>query len=484
MAELDLETIERAVRWCAEAGRQTTAGEVRAALVTLDWDQLLSVRSLLSEPPPARPLGPHALADMARGVPADVAAEREGKARYPRPGATSPPIPGQPPVAPAPDVPPRRTGKNARRQVVVRKAVAVSIEPPPSPPRLPLLEELLLPAGRGELSRLIRRLGGRRPLLVAAVAATHRRADGTPLGDADLDAALEHHGLDRAFLRRERDELFHAVRAAAGVLAMAAATLGHDLTSLDAAISRLGLDVEVKRLREARRRDLRSRATLSERALLWVGSGDALADLDLLEEFETDLRRRLPEHLRALATTGEPLELGLSRTLALPGAAVKQLLTRLGIDLRAPIAPPAPAARQATPTIRRTPPRAAPSRGRERPSVGRPSGGRPFNPRPPGPRPPGPRPSGGRPSGGRTSGSRPPGGRPPGSRPSGSRPPGGRPPASRPSGSRPSGGRPPGSRPSGSRPSGGRPPGSRPSGGRPSGQRRPIPGGGRRDPTR
>ena len=90
MAELELETIERAVRWCAEAGRQTTPGEVRAALGSLGWDQLLAARALLADPPPARPLGPHALADLARGVPADLAAEREREARYPRPDETPP----------------------------------------------------------------------------------------------------------------------------------------------------------------------------------------------------------------------------------------------------------------------------------------------------------------------------------------------------------------------------------------------------------
>jgi hypothetical protein len=480
MAELELETVERAVRWCGEAGRQTTAGEVRAALSTLSWDQLLQVRALLADPPPSRPLGPHALADLARGVPADLAAEREREGRYPRPGAAPPPsttTPAPSGAAPPPAATSRRASKAARRQVVVRKASSTPIAVAPGAPRLPLFEELLLPVGRAALSRIIRQHGGRRPMLVAAIGASHRRADGQPIGDADLDGALEHHGLDRAFLRRERDELFHAVRASAGVLGKAAAALGHDLASLGAAIGRLGLDAEVKRLREGRRRDLRAKATLSERALLWVGQGDALTDLGLLEEVEEDLRRRIPEHLRALATTGEPLELGLVRTLALPAATVKQLLTRLGIDLRAPLAPasvvarpttparaPAPAATRRPPRpaparpapsrnapprnapartspARTAPPRAAPARGGERTPARRPSGTRP-----PGGRPGAPRPGGSRPPGGSRSpggGSRPPGGsrspgggsRPPG----GSRSPGGRPTSPRPAGPRPSG---------------------------------------------
>ena len=480
MAELELETIDRAVRWCAEAGRQATANEVRLALGSLGWDQLLSVRALLADPPPARPLGPWALADLARGVPADVAAERERDARYPRPDTAASRVPAAPAVAQPPAEPRKRAGRSTRRQVVVRKAKPTTAEHAPDAPRLPLIEELLLPAGRGELARLVRRHGGRRPVLAAALAATYRRADGAPVGSADLDAALEHHGLERAFLRRERDELFHSVRAAKGVLAKAATGLGHDLASLRLAIGRLGLDADVKRLREARRRDLRSKATLSERAQLWVGSGDALADLELLDEVEKDLKKRLPEHLRALATTREPLEQGLVRTLALPVATVRDLLTRLGIDLSTPVAPAAPVARPprparpATPDTRRTPPAAPHARSGERQPFRRPAGDRPSTARPSGARPSGARPSGARPSGARPSGARPSGARPSAARPYDARPAGPRPPGARPYGSRPPGPRTPGARPAGPR---------RP-GGPSSGPRRPSPGGGRRGPAR
>ncbi len=477
MAELDLETTERAVRWCAEAGRQTTAAEVRGALASLGWDQLLQARALLAGDPPARPLGPHALADLARGVPADVAAERERDGRYPRPGPAAPPIPAPAPAPVTPVALKKRAGRSTRREVVVRKASPAMAEVPPTPPRLPLIEELLLPAGRGELSRLIRRHGGRRPLLVSAIASTHRRADGASIGDADLDGALEHHGLERSFMRRERDELFHAVRAASGVLATAATALGHDLATLGAAITRLGLDADVKRLREARRRVLLAKATLSERALLWVGSGDALTDLELLEEVERDLARRLPEHLRALATTGEPLELGLVRTLALPVATVKQLLTRLGIDLRAPIAPAAPAAPGKT-----APGKTAGERARgTRQHAARPAGSRPAG-RPPAGAPPATgKPVRSRPGGADRSGPPAPGGRPYAARPTGRRPSDARPSGGRTSDRR-AGARPVGPRPSGGRPSGGRASGPRPSGGRPSGARRPSPGTGRRGP--
>jgi hypothetical protein len=473
MAELEQETIERAMRWCAEAGRQTTPDEVRAALGSLGWDQLLTVRALLAASPPARPLGPHALADLGRGVPVDVAAERERQERYPRPvPAPSPGAPAAPPAS-VTAAPKKRETKASRRtrrgQIVVRKVVASRPTMAIEPPRLPLLEELFLPAGRGELERLIRTHGGRRPRLVETIAMTHRRADGAPVGDVDLDAALEHHGLDRAFARRERDELRHAVRAAGGVLAQAAAALGHDLASLGAAIARLALDADVKRLRDARRRDLRSRATLSERALLLVGSADKMADLELLEEFELDLKARLPEHLRALSTTGEPLELGLARTLSLPGASVRLLLERLGVDLRAAIAPSRPAASE--------PPQAGPR------STAR-SHGRPGGARPPSRRPAGVGPKIDRPAGSRPASRRPSAPRPPGSRPTGSRPTTGRPAGSRLLEPRASPARPYAKRRQGPRPSGPRAAGARPALARPSGPRRPSPGGGRRRPPR
>jgi hypothetical protein len=97
MAEIDDELVARAIGWCAEAGRHATADGVRAALARLSWAQILAARALLADPPPARPLGPEALADLARGAPPDLAAERERQGRY-RPEAEPPAVP--PPAPP------------------------------------------------------------------------------------------------------------------------------------------------------------------------------------------------------------------------------------------------------------------------------------------------------------------------------------------------------------------------------------------------
>jgi hypothetical protein len=217
---------------------------------------------------------------------------------------------------------------------VVRKRVAPAAPPAAAP--APLLDELLLPPGRNVLERLVRRHGGRRVALVGALEAGYVRADGRPIDGGDLDRLFEHHGLLRAFQRRERDELLHAVRAAGGVLGAAAARLGLDRDGLASATRRLGAEAEVEALRDARRRVLLARITLSERARLVVAEAAALADLDLLQVFETDLRSRLPEHLRALGASPGSIRLALARTLSLDVAAVVALAARLGVALEDP----------------------------------------------------------------------------------------------------------------------------------------------------
>ncbi|HEY6003651.1 MAG TPA: hypothetical protein VIV57_12310, partial [Anaeromyxobacter sp.] len=83
MVDVDAELAERVARWCAEAGRQAGLALIRRALAPLGWDDLMALRALLADPPPARPIGPFALADIARGTPPDLAAERERSGRYP-----------------------------------------------------------------------------------------------------------------------------------------------------------------------------------------------------------------------------------------------------------------------------------------------------------------------------------------------------------------------------------------------------------------
>jgi len=330
MALVDPEILERAVRWCADAGRQVTPDEVRRAFAPLSWDELLAVKALLADSPPARPLGPHALADLARGAPADVAAEREREGRY-----------RDEEEAPGPEAPPpprRRAGRPAaqgkrNRAPVIRRARDRSPPASARPPELPIVDELRLPRGRAVLERLLRRIGARRSALAAGLAAGWRRPDGAPPGEADLSSLLEHHGLLRSFEHRERDELLHALKAAGGVRALAAERLTLDVAAFDAALERLGAAADAARIREERRSELRRRATLSERVRLLLVDERRLSDLGLVEEFERDLRARLPEHLRALRAGPEPLRDALERSLALTRPAVEALAARFALDL-------------------------------------------------------------------------------------------------------------------------------------------------------
>lgn len=332
MPEIDPELVERAIRWCAEAGRQTTAALTKAALSPLSWDQLLAARALLADPPPARPLGPFALADIARGAPADVAAERERAGRYGAAVAEASLPPAS--TAPAPRALPGRGRRRVRPPFVVRRASDRSSSASPAPRRAPLLDELLLEEGRAVLGRLLRKHGGKRAPIVESLAAGWTRADGGTPATEDLERLLEHHGMARAFALRERDQLLHALRAAGGVLARAAAEVGLPRAGLEEALDRLGLRGEAERIRERRRQALRARGTLTQRTHLLLDEPEQLEDLGLREEFGQDLAARLPDHLRALTAsrTEPPAEL-LGRSLSLDPRGVERLLQQTGIRL-------------------------------------------------------------------------------------------------------------------------------------------------------
>jgi hypothetical protein len=338
------------------------AAEIRHAIAPLGWDELIAVRALLADPPPARPLGPHALVDLARGVPPDLAAEREREGRYSsegrEDGEASPVPPSASRRAAAPPSPATRRRGARGRGVVIRRARDAPATPPPAPPAPPSLDELLRPEGRATLERLVRTHGGRRSSLVAALAAAWRRPDGGAPREEDLDALLDHHGLARAYERRERDEVLHALRAEGGVRTAAAARLGVDVPALDAALARLDAGAEAERIREARRADLRARATLAARVRLLLADEPRLRDLDLLPEFEEDLRVRLPEHLRALRGAGAPVATALARSLSLTPPEARALAARFGLDVGPAERPPSP--RRGPPSARRR----APARAR------------------------------------------------------------------------------------------------------------------------
>jgi hypothetical protein len=332
MGDLDDDTVVRVARWCAEAGRHAGAAEIRAALGGLGRDEILALRAVVADPPPARPLGPFALADIVRGAPADIAAERERAGRYrPEPRDAAPD--GGSDAGPRTRASPRGKGR-ARASVLVRRAADRSPEPAraPAPAARPRLADLFLPEGRSVLERLLRRLGGRRAAIAAELEATRDAPGG--VGDRELDALLEHHGLATLFAHRERDEILHALRAEAGSLERAGARVGLDPAAFEVALARLGATGEAERIRDERRAELRRRSTLTDRVGAVLGDEARLRDLGLLAEFEADLGVRLPEHVRALRAAGESAEGGLARTLSLGPAQAAALVARFGLEAR------------------------------------------------------------------------------------------------------------------------------------------------------
>src|SRR6266702_8838023 len=146
----------------------------------------------IAGPPPARPLGPHALADMARGVAPQAAAAREERTPPPA-SATGPAGPvaeSDAPVAESAAEPTRRPRKRRGQPAapVVRRARDRQSAPAARAPAalLPLLDELRLSEGRAVLERLLRQLGARPKAITAALATGWRRPDGTPPLSGDL----------------------------------------------------------------------------------------------------------------------------------------------------------------------------------------------------------------------------------------------------------------------------------------------------------
>jgi hypothetical protein len=393
MAEIDSEVIARAIRWCAAAGRHAGEAEVREALSPLSWDEMVAVKAVLADPPPARPLGPRALADIARGAdPAEAAGrERDGRYRSERDFEGRSPAPGGA-AATEPPAAPRKRGRKLgpAATVVVRRARDRAPEPPPAAPALLLLDELHRAEGRAVLERLVRRHGPRRAPLVDALRAGWRRADGTSPDEADLDALLDAHGLARAFERHERALLLHALRAAGGVRPRAAAAAGLAPAAWEAALARLGAGAEAEGVRQERRQEIRRRATLSERARLLLADEERLADLGVLDEIVADLAARLPDHLRALRAGAKgPLAAELGRSLSLSRSAVDALARRFGLDLGAARVPGGTPARDAGPPPDRSP-RQRPARERpprDRVRADRAPGARPNREAAPGDRP-------------------------------------------------------------------------------------------------
>ena len=343
MPEIDREIVDRAMRWCAESGRPVHEDVVRHALAPLGWDELLAVKAILADPPPGRDQTPADLLALSRGGP-----------------------------GPRTSAPATRTSRKAAGRAVrspraaagprIRRARDRVEKTSPSPASLPSIDALYRESGRSVLDRLVRQRGANRTALLAALAAGWSAGGGAPTS-ADLDRLLAHHGLARGFAERERALLLHAFRKHGGVLLRVARELGAAPAELRASLARLELAAPVEAVREARRKVLDRKGTLADRARLVDEEEEALLDLGLLPRFEEDLKKRLPEQLRALSVGGRrPSAADLGRSLSLSRGAVDRLAARFSLPLRP--APPErperrdrPGRREGRPTGARPPER-------------------------------------------------------------------------------------------------------------------------------
>jgi hypothetical protein len=355
MPEIDREILDRAMRWCAESGRPVHEDVLRHVLQPLGWDELLAVKAILADPPPGRDLSPADLLALSRGV---EPAKRATAKRAPRrsEGRTGPRSPRPPP------------GPRIRR---ARDRVEATT---PSPASAPSIDLLYQESGRAILDRMVRKCGANRTAIVGALSAGWSAGGRAPTS-ADLDRLLLHHGLTRGFAERERALVLHAFRKHGGVGLRVARELGASPADLRAAVARLDLAGPVEAIREARRRVLDRKGTLAERARLIDEEEESLSDLGLLPRFEEDLRKRLPEQLRALSGGGRrPSAADLGRSLSLSRAAVDRLVLRFSLPLR-PSPPERPERRDGRGAARGGA-RAGPRTGSGAPPGRRPSSGR------------------------------------------------------------------------------------------------------------
>jgi len=352
--------------FCRRAGMPASPRAVREALSTVAESDDFRIRAVTDAEPPVQPLGPFAVADLARGTPPDTAALRERSGYYalveellaaqdaPTPAA-APPVATvarlsdaapaslpRPAEAPAPPRPPTSRGAPSARKdeptVAERIAPRRRAPQPPAQPRGRFtqveaqptpLATLEGPEGRAILQSLLQQHGHRSTLL-RALAHGYVGAHGAAPSASELDALLGAQGLlesteasERALILAELSE--H--RGALGRVAWALGLRGPELRSL---VASLGLTQEVDRVRERFRREALTPLSWTARLDL-LGRRRYLEDLGVERQFEERLRSDLERELRALGPDGHDAAESLARRLAVSPTLVTRALERLGL---------------------------------------------------------------------------------------------------------------------------------------------------------
>lgn len=358
--DIDAEAVRAALEFCARASRAASEAEVRDALSALSPEELARSRRISSQTPPAKPLGPHALADLARGVRADVAAARELGGYY----ALRAELSALKTIvtAKAPEPRPARTPAIDRS----RHADDDAPEPPsalpsaPPLPRAPLPRETTSGPGEHELLTLFgyhrdpvlvaKALGLSLAALDARVKALHlsrkvAKAVATGMGEPAPRQAPTPGG-NAVTVRKKApgapasrgptaDELVRAVRAEEAALGLVARKLRITGDELAALFASRGLAAQVEQLRENARVRERARKWPKERLEQLFAKAAYLRDLGVLEEIEADVDRHLRELMRRLspkAADTAALVAAMARELKLDAARMRKLVDRFGLE--------------------------------------------------------------------------------------------------------------------------------------------------------
>jgi hypothetical protein len=366
--------------FCRRAKAPATPATVREALALLDEAEDLLVRALTDHDPTVTPLGPFAVVDMvAFSTDQATAAQRQQTGYYelvrefvrakPSPAAVVAAPPPQRIVAfPAVEAPKppksKAKAKQSKAQAMAerlrpRKRTPGEQDPAreeaPAPvfgtaflPRrnLPVprgrftqldptrasFETLLRPETKAQLEALAGQLAHRVALLRALDHGYSGRR-GAALTVDDVVAVLERHHLLSAVQNRERGAVLGAVTEAHGALGKAAHALGMRDGELVEMIRSLGLEKEVREVRERFVREALSPRNLGLRLNL-LARTRYLVDLDIEARFREALTRDLTELVDgaqgAAPSASERVEL-IARQHALPAELLRRAFEQLGL---------------------------------------------------------------------------------------------------------------------------------------------------------
>jgi len=341
--------------FCRRARAPAPAAEVRDALSLLGEDEDFRVPDLTGAEPAAQPLGPYAVVDVLRGTAPALAAERQKVGYYdlvraladareqPAPAPTEAPPPAPPPPGGAgrraePE-PERRKGSKAMtvaERIAPRRRERRPLPEPRGrfaqlPPQARPVEELFDPATAPELEALA--VQHRHRVALHKALSQRFQSRGKPPSEAEVQEALQRHGLLQDLEARERELLLGSYAEQRGAAGRVAWALGVSPAELARLTQTLDLKDTVEELKERYRREALAPRPLAARLDL-LGRERYLADLGIkrryLELAAAELRQALRQE-RPSSSLEERLE-AAARRHGTTAAVLRRAMDQLGVS--------------------------------------------------------------------------------------------------------------------------------------------------------